>query len=175
VFAGLDVNDFGYRILLLLHLLLVIVGFGSSFAYPALAARARKLTPSEGHAIGHATLDISRGVTTYPIWAAGLVGIVLVGVSNEWKFSQSWVSIAFVLFLAAVLFAWFVHVPNLKKIDALQEELLTAAPPAAGGPPPQVAEVEQRAKRAGMYGGLLHLVFLLLVIDMIWKPGSPIG
>jgi hypothetical protein len=169
VFAGLQVDDFGYRVLLLLHILLVIVGFGTSFAYPALAARARKLSPVEGHAIGHASLEISPGVTTYPIWAAGAIGIILVAVSEGWEFSQAWISIAFVLFFASVLFAWFVHVPNLKRLDALQEELL-AGPPAQGSPPPQVAEIQARGKRAGMYGGLLHLAFLLLVIDMIWKP-----
>jgi hypothetical protein len=25
-----------------------------------------------------------------------------------------------------------------------------------------------------MYGGILHLLFLLLMIDMVWKPGSPL-
>jgi hypothetical protein len=170
VLAKLLQEDFGYRFLYLLHILFIVVGFGTSFAYPALASRARKLPPAEGHAIGHSTLEISKGLTTYPIWAAGAVGIILVGVSEQWKFSQAWVSIAFVLFFAAVLFAWFVHVPNLKKMDALQEELLAAAPTPGAGPPPQVAELQARGKRAGMNGGLLHLAFLLLVIDMIWKP-----
>lgn len=174
MFAGLLPDTFGYRILFLLHLVLVVVGFGTSFAYPALAARARKLPPAEGHAIGHAMLEISKPLTTYPIWAAGAVGIILVGVSEQWKFSQAWVSISFVLFFGAVIFAWFVHMPNLKKMDGLQEELLAMeGPPPAGGPPPQVTELQARGKRAGMYGGLLHLVFLLLVIDMIWKPGYP--
>jgi hypothetical protein len=170
VLAKLFADDFGYRLLLLLHLLFVIVGFGTSFAYPALASRARKLPPAEAHAIGHATLQIARPLTTYSIWLAGLFGIVLVGASEQWKFSQAWVSIAFVLFFAAAIFSWFVHVPTLQKMDALQEELLAGPPPTAGGPPPQVAELQARGKRAGMYGGLLHLAFLLLVIDMIWKP-----
>jgi hypothetical protein len=171
VLAKLAFDDFGYRFLFLLHIVFVIVGFGTSFAYPALASRARKLPPVEGHAISHATLEMSKPFTTYPIWAAGLSGIILVGASEQWKFSQAWVSIALVLFIGAVLFAWFVHVPNLKKMDALQEELLALdGPPPAGGRPPQVEELETRGKRAGMNGGLLHLVFLLLVIDMIWKP-----
>ena len=171
VLAKLLQEDFGYRFLYLLHIVFIVVGFGTSFAYPALARRARQLPPAEGHAIFHASLQMSRGLTTYPIWAAGLVGIILVGVSEQWKFSQAWISIAFVLFFAAVLFAWFVHTPNLKKMDELQEALLAGAPPSGqGGPPPQVAELEARGKRAGMTGGLLHLAFLLLVIDMIWKP-----
>lgn len=171
MFAGLFQEDFGYRFLLLLHLVLVIVGFGSSFVYPALASRARKLAPAEGYAINHAALGLSKGLTTYPIWAGGATGIILVGVSEQWEFSQAWVSIAFVLFFAAALFAWFVHTPNLNKMDALQAELVAGgASPGQGGPPPQVVELQARGKRAGMYGGLLHLAFVLLVIDMIWKP-----
>jgi hypothetical protein len=171
VFAKLFEFDFGYRFLLLLHIVLVVVGFGSSFVYAALASRARKLPPVEGHAIGHASLEVSKGLTTYPIWAAGFVGVVLVGASEQWKFSQAWVSIALVIFIAAALFAWFVHTPNLKKMDELQEEMLAMdGPPPAGGPPPQVAELQARGKKAGMFGGLLHLAFLILVIDMIWKP-----
>jgi hypothetical protein len=172
VIAGLEVTSFGYKFLYLLHILFVIVGFGSTFVYPALASRARKLAPTEGHAIGHATLDVSHWLTTYPIWAAGVVGAVLVGVSEGWKFSQAWVSIAFVLFFFGVLFSAFVHSPNIKAMDALQEKLIAgdAAAPAAGGPPPEVAELQARGKRAGMTGGILHLVFLMLVIDMVWKP-----
>ncbi len=172
MFAKLYDFDFGYRVLLLLHILLVIVGFGSTFVYASLASRARKLPPVEGHAIGHASLEVSKGLTTYPIWAAGFFGIVLVGVSEQWKFSQAWVSIAFVLFIIGVVVSYFVHTPNLKAIDALQERLIAGdvTAPSAGGPPPEVGELQSRGKRAGMTGGVLHLIFLLLVIDMIWKP-----
>jgi hypothetical protein len=99
---------------------------------------------------------------------------VLVGASNEWKFSQTWVSIAFVLFLIGVGVSLFVHQPNLRAMNALQEKLVSGqATPAQGGPPAEVAELQARGKRAGMVGGILHLIFLLLVIDMIWKPGWP--
>jgi HAMP domain-containing protein len=119
------------------------------------------------------SIEVSTVLTTYMIWAAGLLGIVLVAVGEGWEFSQTWVSIAFVLFLFGVLFAWFVHTPNLKKMEALQAQLVDGrvVTPAGGGAPAEVAELEARGKRAGMYGGILHLVFLLLVIDMIWKPG----
>jgi hypothetical protein len=172
--ADLAWNSFGYRFLYLLHILFVIVGFGSTFVYAALASRARKLAPVEGHAIGHASLEVSKGLTTFPIYGAGLMGIILVLVGEGWKFSQTWISIAFVLFIIGVLVSAFVHTPNLKAMDALQEKLLAGAASApAGGRPAEVDELEARGKRAGMTGGLLHLIFLLLVIDMIWKPGFP--
>lgn len=171
VLAELAANSFGYRFLFLLHILFIVVGFGTSFAYPALARKARALPPAEGHAIGRSILEINMMWTTVPIWLAGLVGIVMVAVGEGIDFDQTWVSIAFALFFFGVLFAWFVHGANLKKMDALRQRLLAGGPPSGGGPPPEVAELQQRGKRAAMYGGILHLVFLLLVIDMIWQPG----
>jgi MFS family permease len=175
VLAKLLQDDFGYRLLYLLHILFVVVGFGSTFVYAALASRARKLSPTEGHAITHASLDVGKGLTTGPIWGAGIVGVILVLVGEGWEFSQAWISIAFVLFIIGVVISTFVHTPNLKAMDAVQERLIAgdASPSASGAAPPEVAELQQRGKRAGMTGGILHLIFLLLVIDMIWKPGFP--
>jgi hypothetical protein len=172
VLAKLAFDDFGYRFLFLLHITFVIVGFGSTFVYAAMASRARKLSPVEGHAIGHASIEVGKGITTIPIYLSALFGIILVAVSEQWKFSQAWVSIAFVLFIVGIVVSTFVHTPNLKAMDALQERLIAgdAAPSPSGGPPAEVAELQARGKRAGMTGGILHLLFLLMVIDMIWKP-----
>lgn len=172
VLAKLLQDDFWYRFLLLLHILFIVVGFGSSFVYPALASRARQLPPPQGYAIGHSSLDVAKFLTTIPIYLAGATGIILVGVSEAWKFDQEWVTIAFVLFFFGVLFSAFVHAPNLKKMDELQARLVAGegTPNPGGGPPAEVAELQARGRRAGMTGGILHLTFLLLVIDMIWKP-----
>jgi hypothetical protein len=173
VLAKLLAEDFGYRLLYLLHIVTVIVAFGATFAYPAYARRGRQLPPAEGYAISTATLGVARELTTYGTWVAALFGTILVAASEQWKFSQTWVSIAFVLFFIGAALSIFVHMPNLKRMNALQEQLVagggTANP--AGGPPAEVAELQQRGKRAGMVGGILHLLFLLMVIDMIWKPG----
>ena len=89
-----------YKILLLLHLATVIVGFGSAFVYPLLRARARRLPPGEAYAINHATFAITAPLSTYPTIAAGIFGIGLIGASDElYKFSQTWVSIALLLWL----------------------------------------------------------------------------
>ena len=78
--------------------------------------------------------------------------------------------------IASVISQGF-HIPNLKAMLGLQEELAAMGPPpqsagaAAGGPPPQVLELQERGKRAGMYGGILHLLFALILLDMVFKPG----
>ncbi|MBI2704653.1 MAG: hypothetical protein HYX32_05100 [Actinobacteria bacterium] len=170
-------TSFLYKLVFLLHLASVVVGFGSSFVYPVLGAKARGLGPSspkESYAIAHAGLETSKIITTPMIYAAGAFGIVLVFLSEgAFKFSQAWISIAFLLFIAAALIAALLHLPNLKAMDALQAKLAagTVTPNPAGGPPAEVAELAERGSKAGAYGGLLHVLWLLLMIDMIWKPG----
>jgi len=80
-----------------------------------------------------------------------------------------------VLYVAALLFSIFVHQPNLRRMDALVNELAAMAaggPPAggppAGGPPPQAVELEQRGKAAARNGGILHLAFVVILVLMVW-------
>jgi hypothetical protein len=171
-------NSFLYNVFYLLHIVAIIIGFGSSFVWPVLAAKARGLQdPPAGYAINKVGFEAGKVLTTPFIWAAGASGIILVVLSDElFTFGQLWISLAFLLFFAAALFALFVHVPNVKVMVDLQERLATGkATPTQGGPPAEVLELQERGKRAGMYGGILHLLFLLLMIDMIWKPGAPAG
>ena len=163
-----------YKIFFLLHLLTIIVGFGSSFVYPVLAAKTKDLDPKERFAVNHAAYSVSKYLTSYPLYAAGLFGVLLVPTSEEaWKFSQTWVSTAFLLYVLALLVAIFLHGPNLKAMDELGAKLAAGkvTPPKGEGPPKEVKEMDERASRAGMYGGMLHLFFFLLMLDMIFKPG----
>jgi len=174
IVAAIGTDTFVFKFFLLLHLLCVIVGFGSTFVYPMFAAGARSLDPAVRGTVGRISLGVSKKITTPFIYAAGAFGIVLVVLSDKvFKFSQAWISVAFVLFIIGILVSTFVHYPNLKAMNALSEKLTSgaASPPAGGGPPPEVAELEARGKRVPMYSGILHLLFLLIMIDMIWKPG----
>ncbi len=165
-------TGFLYKFFFLLHLSLVVVGFGSSFIYPLLSSRAKGLSPKEAYAVNHTAFSVSKYITTFPIYAAGAFGIALVIVSDEvFKFSQQWVSIAFLLFIIGIVFSYFVHTPNLKAIDELNGRLVSGSVDGTPGTPKEVKELEERNARVGMYGGILHLIFLLLMIDMIWKPG----
>ena len=162
-----------YKVFFLLHILAVIVGFGSSFVWPVLGAQARNLGPGPASlAISQTALKYSKVLTTGAIYLAALFGILLVVVSGEtWKFSQTWVSAAFLLFIVGAVLGYLLTANN-KKMVGIQEKLvsgeITGGP---GGPPPEVAQMADLGKRSAMFGGLAHLVFLLLLIDMIWKPG----
>lgn len=163
-----------YDIVLVLHLLCVIVGFGSNFVWPMLAGRSRNLEPATSVVINSEAFEVRKILTTPFIWAAGLFGILLIELSDGvYKHSQTWISIAYALFIVAACLVQFVHNPNLRAMNELGRQLVEgeATPPPEGGPPPQVSELEARGKRAAMVGGIVHLLFFLLLLDMVFKPG----
>jgi hypothetical protein len=171
--AALAPTSFGYRLLLLLHILFIIVGFGTSFVWAVMGPIGGKMGPPVSDIFGNFALKISKYLTTWPIWAAGAFGLAL-GIAGG-RMDETWLQIAAPLFIVMVLFAAFVHVPNLTKLVELGNQLAAGGPPAggaAGGPPPQLAEIQQRGAAAGRNGGILHLAFLVMLVLMVWQPGA---
>lgn len=170
-------GDAGYDLLLFLHILTVVVGFGSTFVWPFLASKSRQLgKPDTGYYVSQMAMQGSSVLTSPFIYATGALGVALL-VVGDWEMGDLWVSLAFLLYFAGLGVSIGLHTPNLKAMLKLQEELATMGPPpqsagaAAAGPPPQVLELQERGKKAGMYGGILHLLFVLILLDMILKPG----
>jgi hypothetical protein len=167
-------GDVVFDLFLFLHILTAIVGFGSTFVWPMLAAKARQLSPQEGYAINHAGFEAAKVLTSPFIYAVGVTGVLLILVSDGLiEFSDTWISIAFLLYIVAICISIFLHLPNLKVMDGLSERLATGqATPGGDGPPAEVVELQARAKKAQMFGGILHLLFFLILLDMIFKPGT---
>lgn len=163
------------KLFFVVHILCAIVGFGSTFVWAILAKQAKDFGPEHGLLFTQKIVAASKVLTTPFIWATGATGVILVVLGKDYgfSFSQTWVSAAFVLFLAGVGVAEGLQRPNQKAMVALQERLVSGqvTPPSGGGPPAEVAELEERGGKAAMFGGMLHLLFLLLVLDMIFKPG----
>ncbi len=80
-----------YEVLLVLHLVTVIAGFGSvalDGAYRGVAVRSGGDGPS---------------LSEWLIYAVPITGILVVLVSEDrWQFSQAWISLSFLLYVAAV-------------------------------------------------------------------------
>ena len=147
------IDDSGYRILLLLHILAIIVAFAPGFVQPVVAARLRRqgTTSEHGPAMFAQFAANSAQVHGPALALAGLFGLGLIGLSDKaYKFSQTWISIALVL--------WFIM---LGIVFAL---LIPAERKAGRGD----AAADQRV---AMYGGMMHILLVLMLIDMIWKPG----
>ena len=163
-----------YKLLKLLHILVVIFGLGSVSLNALYGREARLRRGPGGLAITEANLFVTE-VATYIIYLIPVTGILLVMASDKvWSFSDVWVWLSLLLWVVGVGISHGVMKPTVKKMIATMKEMESAGPPAAGaqGPPPQVAVMEQLGARLGTFGPVLTVLLIVIVALMIWKPGS---
>jgi len=166
----MGIDGTGYKILLLLHILCAIVGFGGVILNGLYAARARQRPPAEALAIMEANTFVSLKVAEVFIYLTALWGFGLVGMSDEaWDFGQTWVWLSIIVYGVALGLSHGVMQPKVKRMVALQREIVESPP--AGGPPPQAAEMQALGKVIGPVGMVLDLALVAILVLMIWKPG----
>lgn len=162
------------QLLVFLHILCAIVGFGSTFVWAMLGSKAKEFDPKSGYQYSQLIAHASERLTTPFIIATGVIGFALVALGSDYgvKFSQTWVSIAMFLFFVGLGVSFGLLQPNQKAMLAIQKKLAEGdVTPTPGGPPAEVAELGERGQKAAMYGGILHVLFLLMMLDMVFKPG----
>lgn len=165
----------GYDTVLVLHILTVIVGFGTVALNGLRGAEAKKRPGPGGLAIGESSFRVSSVAEKF-IYAVPLFGIGLVFMSDgNWTFGQTWVWLSTLLYVVGIGLSHGLLVPAEKRMNALAAELVAAGPPpagaAAGGPPPQVAEMEAIEKKLAAVGTILNLLVVVVVVLMVFKPG----
>ena len=160
-----------YNLVLLLHLVSVVVGFGPLTLNGLYGAQAKKRRGVEGAAIGEANFAVSM-VAEKAVYLVPVFGIFLILLSDDaWSFSDLWISLSFLLYIVGLGLSHAVMIPSSRRMNALARELATPGAPApAGGPPPQVAEMEAIGKRLATVGGILNLLLVVLIALMVWKP-----
>ena len=169
---GTGLNSGIYKFVLVLHILSAIIGFGSVFLADVFVMKARARGPRDSLAVSEVLTDVGEHWSSWFIYAVPLLGIGLILLSDDvWKFSQTWISMSFLLYIVALGLSHGLHFPNLRRMNAIGAELAAGGISPGGGPPPQVAELEARGKRAGMVGGILNLIMIAILFLMIWKPG----
>jgi uncharacterized membrane protein len=149
-----NTTSFGYRLFFLLHILSILVAFAPAFVWPVVNARLRRQGATPGAEIGKIIRDSWARIHGPALVLAGLFGILMVVVDDKdnWEFSQTWVSMAFLL--------WFLMLAVVFGLMPWNER--------------KAAEGDAGAdRRSAAFNGILHLLLLLMVIDMIWKPGFP--
>lgn len=164
--GGLDSRLYEWT--LIVHIVLVIVGMGSSFVWPVIQARARRAGGAAPGVVAPIVVDLSKLFTTVPLTLAGLAGFALIGFSDDaWEMGQLWLDLSILLWLAGVGLGWLVMAPSQRKAVALGGALAsgTAADPAA-----TAAELERLQGRIKQVGGFLHLDTLVIVVLMVLKP-----
>ncbi|WP_426573546.1 hypothetical protein [Aquihabitans sp. McL0605] len=153
MFALVPVNTFGYKLMLLLHILSVIVAFAPAFVWPFASVKLKKEGKPVGPAIGALAAGNTAKIHGPALVLVGLFGFGLVGMSDKlFKFDQSWV-------MAAVV-VWFLMLGIIFGL------MLPAEKKSAAGD-------ESADKLVSMAGGIMHLLLLVMLFLMIWKPGFP--
>jgi uncharacterized membrane protein len=172
--AELGGNDTIYGVVLFLHILCAIAGFGGVMLNGLYGAEAGKRPGPGGLAIGQANYAVS-GVAEKFIYAVFVLGIALVFLAENdtIEFGDSWVWLSILLYVVAIGFSHSQQIPNARKMNELAEELVNAGPPPEGaqGPPPQVAQMEAVGKKLAGGGIFLNLMVLAVLYLMIFKPG----
>jgi len=165
----------GYDTVLVLHILAVIVGFGTVMLNGLRGAEAKKRPGPGGLAIGESNFKVGNVAEKF-IYAVPVLGIGLVFMSDgNWTFGQTWVWLSTLLYVIGIGLSHALMIPSEKRMNVLAAELVAAGPPpagaAAGGPPPQVAEMEGLEKKMAAVGGILNLLVVVVVVLMVFKPG----
>ncbi|HSL59845.1 MAG TPA: hypothetical protein VK866_18495 [Acidimicrobiales bacterium] len=145
-------DDPTYRVVYLLHILTIVVAFAPLWVTMRLGRTVAELDADSRRRIGRSTVDAVTQLHFPALILSGLFGVVLILLSDDlYDFAQAWISIAFTLWFV-MLGVWFFLL--------LPAERALAAEATPDG-----------RKKVAMFGGIMHLLFVLMLVDMIWKPG----
>jgi len=164
-----SVDGGAYRVTLLLHVFCAIVGLGGVTLNGVYGVASRK-------AIGHGGLAIVRAnakatsIAELFIYAVPVFGFALVGMSDDrWAFDQTWLWLSLIVYAIALGISLGLLLPAFRKYEALVDRIETGG--TAPTPADETALDALLKKQAGL-GGSLHLIVVILLVLMIWKPGS---
>lgn len=152
-----------YDLVLVLHIMAAIIGFGGTFIAGFYGAESAKLQGREGLAVAETTVKVTSLAPTMAVYTVPVLGILLILLSDDvWQFSDAWISLSFLLYIVALVLVITVQVPNVKRMIALRK----------GEEGVQTAEVERRARTAAVVGGILNLLWIAILFLMVFKPGT---
>ena len=141
------VNSTGYKVMLLIHILAVVIGFAPAWLTPVLM----RLTAAGDKAAADGLETSILRFSLPGIAVAGLLGFGLAGMSDKYySMSQLWLSAAAVLWLILLAVIAFVARPAVKAFRDGNE--------GARG-------------KVMMSTGITHLILVVMIFLMIWKPG----
>jgi uncharacterized membrane protein len=138
----------GYRVLGLLHILAAVAAFGPLFIYPSM----QRAGAGAEVARLHMRLSLPALVLTW-VFGMGLVGLSKPDGSDETVFemSQTWIVLSLLCWVAAVAVSWFLIRPSLGD------------------------ESESARSKLAAGIGVTHLIAVVVLYLMIFKPGGPDG
>lgn len=137
----------GYQVLGLLHILAAMAAFGPLFLYP----RLRRAGDTAGLAQLHTKMTLPALTLTW-VFGMGLVGMSKPsGADEAWfKMNQTWIVLALLGWVAAMVIGFLLIRPAITDTS------------------------EAATKRFSAGVGATHLILVVMLYLMIFKPGSPL-
>lgn len=170
ILAEMGTNTGLYKVVLLLHILTAIIGFGGVILNGVYAAEGQKRPGPGGRAIAEANYVVSVKWAESFIYAVPVFGVLLVLMSDStWEWEQTWIWASLLLYAISLGISHSILIPGARKINALLVEMEQAGPP-TGGPPPQVAQIQALGKKQGMTSMVLDVALIAMLALMIWRP-----
>lgn len=153
-------------VVLAVHIVAVIVGFGVSFAYPVLDAVIQRTDPRALPALHRAQIAVGQRLTGPALGVIVLAGLYLA--AHDHAFGQFWVLWAIAAAIVIGILGGLVIRPIAERQLELAERDL--ANPGAGGEPVLSPEYLAQTRRVTAIGSTISLLVLLTVFDMAIKP-----
>jgi uncharacterized membrane protein len=158
-----------YNVLVTLHIICVIGGFGG-LAFNALYMSLAQRRPAGGTS---AVLEVNRmvsGLAEFLVYGVVLFGIGAVAASHKQvHFSDTWVSVALGLYvvIVGVLHGWIR--PNQRRYSSVVTKL--EQPATEGGDrSTDVAALRKYEQRVGFGWGAFNVLFIAVVALMVFQP-----
>jgi uncharacterized membrane protein len=161
--------DWVLLILLFLHIFGAIVAFGPTYSFILLGPMVGREPQHANFAIRYQHLVSTRMIAPLAI-LQGITGLLIVWRTNINILATTWLLVAIVLYIAALVIAFTVLIPTASKlVEATSAPPPPPAPdaPPRSGPPPHIAALVRRARMAGMTNAILIVVIVFL---MVTKP-----
>jgi hypothetical protein len=138
------------NILLLLHIASIVVAFAPASVHPLLGRQFGQGGPAAVQRFAAFAARNGQRVYAPALLLAGLFGIGLVLESDYIDFDQTWISLAFVVWIAMNGVVHGMILPSERKVAAGDTEAV---------------------QRLDLGGGLVTILFVAMLYLMIWKPG----
>lgn len=186
------VESFAYQVLNLIHIVLTVVAVGFNLSYGVWFSRGAR-RPEEVFALrGVKFLDDRFANPSYVL--LGVTGVAL-AIIGDIPLSEFWLAASGVLWLVAIVVAYAVYTPLLRRQIAVLEAGAVPAGAVPAGAVPASAEsgaaqsgtagsgtagsgafdeaaYAATARRVAVVGQLLGLLVVLILVLMVFKPGS---
>jgi len=147
-------NSFGYKILLLLHILSAVIGYGGYFLNGLFPRATVRSSPEAATAIAAPALQVST-LSQFGMYGVFVFGMGLIGASHKQvEFSQAWVSISMVLWVATIGILHGVILPAQRALKAGEGDRASLA------------------QRISIGGGIMNLAVIVTLVLMVWEPGG---